>query len=172
MPKTCRECDDTAGARGFCQVHYMQWYHGQAADDPHGYRARRGCLVEGCEKMHHAHGYCRNHSNSFRTYGDPITGAKRDKGTCSIEGCDKPHSGRGYCKHHYNRFRYHGDPLGGTGRRGMKPRLLYIPEEIRHLASGYAWAKQQGREPTPEQHQGLLEYHRLRKAHNKAKQDA
>ena len=39
-----------------------------------GRSAKKGCAVEGCEKKHHAHGYCGQHAHRFIRHGNPLVG--------------------------------------------------------------------------------------------------
>lgn len=34
------------------------------------------CQIPGCEKKHHAHGYCANHAYHFKKHGDPLAGGR------------------------------------------------------------------------------------------------
>ena len=34
----------------------------------------RICEIPSCANKHHSHGFCRNHSNRYRRYGDPLAG--------------------------------------------------------------------------------------------------
>jgi HNH endonuclease len=64
------------------------------------------CLVDGCEKKHHAHGFCGLHAARWRRRG---TLGPRETKKCSIDGCDKKHKSRGLCDAHYRRRRIYGD---------------------------------------------------------------
>ena len=37
-------------------------------------RPKRPCSVEGCNRPHKSHGYCKPHSARFKRYGDPMAG--------------------------------------------------------------------------------------------------
>lgn len=63
----------------------------------------RVCDVEGCDKKHHAKGYCWMHYCRFRTHGHPLAGRGFHIEVCTVEGCDEPHTARGICRKHYER---------------------------------------------------------------------
>ena len=68
----------------------------------------RTCSIEGCERPHKGHGYCRPHLERWKRNGDPggpqIT-VYRPGATCSAEGCDHKVEAHGLCNMHYKRTR-------------------------------------------------------------------
>ncbi len=72
------------------------------------------CKIEGCVRPHRAKGFCLNHYNSAKHFGDLPIAVKRVIIPCEVDGCDnisevsKPYR---YCKLHDTRYRRHGDPL-------------------------------------------------------------
>jgi hypothetical protein len=70
------------------------------------------CIVDGCDRPHHAGGYCSGHHARVRKHGEPGPAELRPRGVtgCSIEGCDRPHKARGLCRAHYQRQLVHGGP--------------------------------------------------------------
>jgi hypothetical protein len=74
-------------------------------------RAVRGtCTVDGCERPHKAHGWCKAHYFRWRDHGDPLGGRPPRSPVCTVDGCGEPHQARGYCGTHYRRWWEHGDP--------------------------------------------------------------
>ena len=69
----------------------------------------RKCEVEGCDKKHHASGYCKKHYMIFKRHGDPRAGSFRIG--CEVDGCNNKYFAKGYCSNHYSRFTKYGDPL-------------------------------------------------------------
>lgn len=70
----------------------------------------RTCSVEGCDKVHKAKGYCRNHYKAFKKHENPLLGNKHVN-ICSVDGCGKKHFAKNYCRRHYLSFVKYGDPL-------------------------------------------------------------
>ena len=82
------------------------------------------CDVAGCDRKHHAHGYCDTHYFRKSKHGDvradiPIhryngrTGA-RTVSICSVAGCDRKQRSHGYCDTHYSRKSKHGDVMADS----------------------------------------------------------
>ena len=73
------------------------------------------CGVEGCEQPRRGKGYCANHYQKFKKYGNPLAGPGSGRFKvfefCTIEGCDKKHTSQGMCQMHYRRNALYGDPL-------------------------------------------------------------
>lgn len=73
----------------------------------------RTCTLTGCDRKHHALGYCRTHHSRFIRNGDPgspeIQVYHRGEG-CSVEGCEGIRYARTWCQSHYGRWRRYGDP--------------------------------------------------------------
>ena len=70
----------------------------------------RICSVEGCDRKHEGHGYCKKHLDRFRRTGR----AERDWDNgpvamaCKVEGCGNKREAHGYCKLHWNRVGRYG----------------------------------------------------------------
>lgn len=60
---------------------------------------RRSCVVDGCENIHQARGYCRKHYMAASRAGE------FDHEPCSHAGCDRPGISLGLCALHYVRQR-------------------------------------------------------------------
>lgn len=74
-----------------------------------GGRARKFCVVEGCDARVNGHGYCTKHYQQMWTAGIQIPGANWKR--CSVDGCENFVRSHGFCVKHYNRWKKHGDPL-------------------------------------------------------------
>lgn len=75
--------------------------------------AKRTCSIDGCDRPHHARGWCRLHWKRWIRYGDTSTVHPRRRpapGPCSIPECESRARARGWCEKHYARWRKHGDP--------------------------------------------------------------
>lgn len=73
---------------------------------------KRLCSVEACDKPAWSRGWCNNHYQRWRLYGDPVAPSRaRPRGTCSVPGCSDPCNGHGFCPSHYYRWKAYGDPL-------------------------------------------------------------
>ena len=65
------------------------------------------CVIAGCSKKQHAHGFCSSHNYRWKKYGDPEgkTEPKSPKnaGTvCNVAGCEKEqYGGKGWCRKHH-----------------------------------------------------------------------
>jgi len=78
----------------------------------------RVCKLEGCNKKHHANGYCRKHNLRVWRSGHPF---KKPTRTCNVDGCDRKHVALGFCCNHYWQMREHGKILKKT---------MFDPNEI------------------------------------------
>jgi len=59
--------------RGGCREHYDRWYtRGDPVAPPPLSPTEKGCAVKGCDKPHHANGYCVAHARALSRYGDPL----------------------------------------------------------------------------------------------------
>lgn len=86
---------------------------------------RSDCSVPGCDRRHHAQGFCDPHYRRTRRTGEPGPAvietqppAPRRVG-CLVQNCERPHRAKGYCNVHYNRQCRYGDaeaPLRTGGR--------------------------------------------------------
>lgn len=65
----------------------------------------RTCSIEGCERRHYSHDWCKLHYERWKRTGDPESGP-----ICSIQGCNNPQTARGWCRMHYQRWWKQGDP--------------------------------------------------------------
>ena len=65
-------------------------------------------MIDGCEKKHHARGYCKAH------YMQYVLKPRYAKMVCSVDGCDAPVSSDSgklrMCSKHYTRVKRNGDP--------------------------------------------------------------
>ena len=72
------------------------------------------CLIDDCDGIVLAHGWCGLHYQRWWKHGDvlwqPPERVLKSPETCSIEDCTRIAHARGYCTTHYNRWRKHGDP--------------------------------------------------------------
>jgi len=113
----------------------------------------RVCKIDGCEKRHDCHGFCKSHADRLRRYGDPLiqkadipvctkpdcnnvrymrselcykhTSIKNGRKACAIEACVIYASSFGLCNKHAHRFKRHGDPLGGGTSHGEPMKWLH-----------------------------------------------
>ena len=153
-----RGCRERTKSRDRCVLHYCAWWRAHRLHDPD--RLPR-CDV--CGGSHHGYGLCVNHYHKWVRWGDPLHQSPPMPERCSIEGCTRKPRRDGHCNTHHDRILKHGDPTV-IGKRGAKPKLLEIPQEIRSLASAYVYSFTTGAERTPEMAAGHTEYKRLRKA--------
>ncbi len=65
----------------------------------------RQCSVEGCDRKHHAKGFCGKHHKRLWTHGDPLfTKVNMDhQGGCNEESCAEPYYANGKCRYHYHK---------------------------------------------------------------------
>jgi len=75
------------------------------------------CVLIGCERKHHGHGYCRLHYRRWIATGDTgsTSTTKTPNGTykdahCLVSGCLRQPRARGFCSMHYARWSKSGDP--------------------------------------------------------------
>lgn len=68
------------------------------------------CIIEECQKKHHAKGYCVSHYNKL-----VLTETK----TCSVQNCNTLVKGSNMCSKHYTRLRRHGSPHKTSRIRNM-----------------------------------------------------
>lgn len=91
--------------------------------------AKRICSVEGCERPHHARGFCQMHVNRVMRHGDPgAVGATRHRQppTCSIDGCPRDTVALGWCFMHYKRARQNGGDPGPAESRRSRGRTCSV----------------------------------------------
>ena len=70
--------------------------------------ARYGCLVAGCERKHHARGWCETHYERWRYVTKRQFTAPKSPKVCIVDGCDGKNHGQGYCAKHYQRWKTKG----------------------------------------------------------------
>lgn len=76
------------------------------------------CSIPNCNKPSWARGWCSNHYQRWRLYGDPIAPSRaRPRETCSVPECHVPCYGHGFCSAHYYRWKKYGDPLASLTRK-------------------------------------------------------
>ena len=94
------------------------------------------CIIEGCEKLHKAFGWCVTHYRRWARHGDPTivlpTGPFNRK--CSFENCTNPHMARGWCVKHYERWKKNGDPARAQSYGVTNCSMPNCPNK--HLAKG------------------------------------
>lgn len=80
------------------------------------------CSLDGCDRPHKGHGYCRVHLDRVKRTGDPGPAEIRVYAlpSCTIDGCTDEHVALGLCDRHYARLRKHGDPLHFEPRVGER----------------------------------------------------
>ena len=122
---TCAHCHRAAFRKGLCITHYKRalWL---APGDPAGPIAdrtpRTGCVIDGCDGTHRAHGWCGRHYQRWLRYGDPLhipTGERGECATCADAGwlIDSGESGLRVC----SRLGYAGN---NSGRKALRQHLL------------------------------------------------
>lgn len=82
------------------------------------------CSVPGCGKQHLARGWCTQHYQRWRKYGDPLECNKYEGALCAVEGCEKPATARKMCVGHWRRMMVHGDPSLGRTSTGEPANYL------------------------------------------------
>jgi len=102
--------------------------------------ADRTCSVDGCEKRHHAHGYCSGHAYRWKIHGDPLAGKRQAAAgsPCAVDGCEKVMHAYGYCNSHAHRFRAFGDPLECRATRGPSP-FERFDAKVQRTATCWLW---------------------------------
>jgi hypothetical protein len=122
---TCSECHRPVYRRTLCQAHYRR-ARGLAPGDPRGPVVtpirRTGCVIDGCDGTHRAHGWCGKHYQRWLRYGDPLhipTGGRGECATCADAEwlIDSGESGLRVC----SRLGYAGD---NSGRKALRQHLL------------------------------------------------
>jgi len=76
-------------------------------DSPFCYKPpERKCTIDGCDRLHKAHGLCERHYQAARRGTNPefIRMVDGDQG-CIEQDCNKQHYGLGFCRMHYQRER-------------------------------------------------------------------
>lgn len=68
----------------------------------------RLCTVDGCNREHDSHGYCKVHIRHIKQWGE-IRPLRVFKHNCSIEGCTRKHNSHGYCHTHWEQIRKYGE---------------------------------------------------------------
>lgn len=83
------------------------------------------CIYEGCERKHHARGWCLTHYMQFKRGATPIGPIKtREQGKleeCAEDGCREPVKAKNLCKMHYQRLLRHGHTKHRDRKMPAKP---------------------------------------------------
>lgn len=158
-----RGCYGRRHGWGRCTSHQAKFWRETRLMDP-----EREPRCEICDGPHHAFGWCMKHYKAFKYWGDPTYRTPPMPKKCKVKGCPRKPRRTGHCNMHHLRIVLHGDPLV-RAKRGVKPTLLSIPQEIRELASAYVYSYQTGAPRTEEMRRGHAEYQRLR---NQLKKEA
>jgi len=92
----------------------------------------RTCIIEGCKREHDSRGWCSNHYQLWKKYGNPLKISPRliHSETCSVEGCNKLFYGKDLCKMHLTRLRRNGSLF-----RKEKSEKKRNPRRIRGICS-------------------------------------
>lgn len=72
------------------------------------------CSVEGCNRKHHARGYCEKHYHKWLKHADLLIDKEiheKRESICIVEGCHNNHEAKGYCVKHYKKYLKYGNPL-------------------------------------------------------------
>ncbi|MFD5848295.1 HNH endonuclease signature motif containing protein [Streptomyces chartreusis] len=69
------------------------------------------CMIEECDTVVYARGWCHRHYTRWRIHGDPAADYRRVRKPCNIADCEQLATARGWCPKHYERWKKHGDPL-------------------------------------------------------------
>ena len=101
-------CDNPYRGRGWCQTHYMRWYH--FGNPIHAVRATcRTCSIPDCDRPYFARSWCSMHYARWQRHDNPLKRLREPvaKGTyevCAVEGCGKPFHSTQLCHNHYRQF--------------------------------------------------------------------
>lgn len=100
----------------------------------------RTCEKAGCDRRHHARGFCSTHYKNVTDRARPFEPRPR----CTVDGCDRLNHARGMCMRHYQQDRYQpavseapgpsvcvdcgGDPLPGGAIRCLACFHVWLDE--------------------------------------------
>jgi len=115
-PCSADGCDAPHQGRGWCEMHYQQWYMA-IYERPTDFI----CSVEDCDRPAAGRGWChyhyklewKVHRHEWRVEKDAARSV-----TCKLEGCERVPDARGYCEMHYQRVMTNGDPGPVASLRG------------------------------------------------------
>jgi hypothetical protein len=71
------------------------------------------CSVDGCDRPHNAHGYCKTHWRRLLVNGTTDKTYRKRARThdvCTVDGCAREHAAHGYCLMHFQRWQRNGQP--------------------------------------------------------------
>ena len=92
------------------------------------------CTVEGCDRKHHAKGFCKIH------YNQTLSGPKNANEKCSIQDCNSligKYGCKGLCSKHYARLRRTGDPEKTTRFKKYASLTEFISNSSEELKLDY-----------------------------------
>ena len=75
-PPTCiiEDCDRPHHSHGWCQTHYMRWFHHGSALHPLYTKTITLCTVGGCSREAIKRGWCNTHYLRWWKHGNPLKG--------------------------------------------------------------------------------------------------
>lgn len=83
------------------------------------------CTYEGCERKHHARGWCLTHYMQFKRGATPVGPIKTRERVkpeeCAEDGCHEPVKAKGLCRTHYQRLLRHGHTMYRDRKTPAKP---------------------------------------------------
>lgn len=107
-----------------------------------GHPGRSVCMIDGCGKMVHSHGYCQGHWCQVKTHGQIVRVELGlfEKKICSVPGCGQPYKARGYCSRHTYQYYEHGRIISAE-KLHDKDRKCSVPSCGRNKTTKIVWMK-------------------------------